>query len=269
MSHPSNRSLRVGMGQMLVEGGCPETNLVRAAAMVARAAQAECDVVVLPECLDVGWTHPSARSLAKPIPGPFAERVQQAAIESRIHVVAGLTEKSGDRLFNAAILVDPRGAILLVHRKINILDIARDLYCVGDRLGVATTDLGIVGVNICADNFPDSLVLGNALARMGAQILLSPCAWAVPADHDNDRDPYGGLWRGAYGELARSHELPVVGVSNVGWLREGPWKGRKCIGCSLAVDGGGVPAAEGPYGEGAERLIVAEIHLPRPTSETT
>ena len=44
---------------------------------------------------------------------------------------------------------------------------------------------------MAADNFPDSLVLGHSLARMGAQILLSPSAWAVPADHD----PAVGLLR--------------------------------------------------------------------------
>jgi len=29
--------------------------------------------------------------------------------------------------------------------------------------------------------------------------------------------------------------ITVVGVSNVGWITAGPWRGRKVIGCSLAV----------------------------------
>ena len=37
---------------------------------------------------------------------------------------------------------------------------------------------------------------GHALGRMGARLLLSPCAWAVDADHDNAREPYGELVAG-------------------------------------------------------------------------
>ena len=84
---------------------------------------------------------------------------------------------------------------------------------------------------------------------MGAQVILSPSAWAVDADHDNARDPYGKLWRDSYTELARLYDVTVIGVSNVGPITGGPWAGRKCIGCSLAVGPGGEVLAEGPYGE--------------------
>lgn len=254
-------SIRVAMAQMLVEGGRPESNLRRAMGMICDAARQGCQVVVLPECLDIGWTHPLARQLAQPIPGPNCDLFCQAAREARIHVVAGLTERDGARIYNAAVLIDPEGQILLKHRKINELDIALDLYSVGDRLGVAHTALGTIGVNICADNFPDSLVLGQSLARMGAQVLLSPCAWAVPADYDNAQQPYGDLWKGAYSTLARLHKMPIVGVSNVGWLDAGPWQGRKCIGCSLAVGPDGEVLVQGPYGEDAESLIVVQLRV--------
>jgi len=118
-------------------------------------------------------------------------------------------------------------------------------------------------VNICADNFADSLAIAHVLARMGAQVLLSPSAWAVDADHDNAATPYGDLWRKAYQEIARLYDLYVIGVSNVGWLTAGPWKGRKVIGCSLAVGPGGKILAEGPYGEEAEALVMVEVD-PRP-----
>jgi predicted amidohydrolase len=178
-------------------------------------------------------------------------------------VVAGFAERSGDRFYNAAVLIDPDGAIRLHYRKINELDIGLDLYSVGDRLGVVETELGTFGLNICADNFGDSLAIGHVLARMGAQVILSPCAWAVDADHDNAAEPYGKLWRDAYSELARLYKITVVGVSNVGWITGGPWKGRKCIGCSLAMGPEGVILAQGPYGDRAEALTCFECH-PRP-----
>src|SRR5437867_1537635 len=124
---------RVGMGQVLVEGGQPEANLRRAAAAIRIAAEQGCRLVVLPECLDLGWTDPSARTRAVPIPGPHTDVLARAAREHRIHVVAGLVERAGDHLFNAAVLISPTGQIVLHHRKINELDIGLDLYSVGNR----------------------------------------------------------------------------------------------------------------------------------------
>jgi predicted amidohydrolase len=133
------------------------------------------------------------------------------------------------------------------------------LYAIGDRLGVARTLLGTLGIAICADNFPNSLAIAHVLARMGTQLLLSPSAWAVDADHDNARTPYGEGWRNAFCELGRLYDLPVIAVSNVGWLTAGPWKGRKAIGCSMATNARGEVVAQGPYGEAAEELIVVDV----------
>lgn len=254
---------RLGLGQMLVEGGAVEANLLRAAEMIRRAGEQGCRIVVLPECLDLGWTSPDLHEVAQPIPGRHSDAICRAARAAGIHVVAGLTEHAGDRIYNAAVLVSPEGDILLKHRKINELAIAHDFYANGDRLGVVETPLGTLGLLICADCFPDSLALGHSLARMGCQVLLSPCAWAMDADHDNEREPYGGLWLESYTTLARLYDMTIAGVSNVGWLRSGPWAGRKCIGCSLAVGPGGEVLAKGPYGEDAETLITVDI-TPRP-----
>ncbi len=252
-------AFKLGMAQMRVDGGQIADNLLRAKGFITEAAARGCQIVVLPECLDVGWTHPVARDLAEPIPGKTSDALCRAARKANIHVVAGLTERSGDKRYNAAILIDPSGQILLKHRKINILDIAQDLYSIGDTLGVAETSLGVIGVNICADNFANSLAIGHTLARMGAQMILSPCAWAVPADHDNEKDPYGETWRVPYAKLATSYDMTVVGVSNVGAIEGGPWDGRNCIGCSLAMGPDGEVLTQLPYGAKAEMLEVIEV----------
>jgi predicted amidohydrolase len=265
----TTRTIKLAMGQMRVEGGDVEGNLERAWSMIRHAADQSAEIVVLPECLDIGWTHPSARKKAQPVPGPTAEVLCASARQAGVFVAAGLTERDGEKIYNTALLIAPDGEILLVHRKINILKIAQDLYSIGDRLGVAHTDLGTIGLNICADNFANSVQLGHAQARMGAQLLISPSAWAVPADHDNAKDPYGDDWKPPYTKLASAYSMPVVGVSNVGWMTGGPWEGWKCIGCSLAVGNDGSIAAEGPYGVEAESLIMVDLELSsRETSGT-
>jgi predicted amidohydrolase len=257
------------MGQILVEGGEVAANLARAGAAILEAARLGCDIVVLPECLDAGWTFPGSRELAKPVPGEVSDAIARAAKDARMWVVAGLTERDGERVYNAAVLISPDGSILLKHRKLNELSLAHGVYDTGDRLGVAATPFGTIGITICADNFPDSLVFAHALGRMGCQLLLSPCAWAVDGDHDNTRQPYGDLWIGSYTTAARLYDMAVIGVSNVGWLRAGPWSGRKCIGCSLAIGPGGKRLAMGPYGESAEALIPVEVELSTPIGRGT
>lgn len=254
-----NQTFKLGMGQMLVEGGQLDANLARAVRMIERAAGEGCAMVLLPECLDLGWMFPAARELAGPVPGPVTEELAAGARRWNVYVASGLTERDGERLYNAAVLLSPEGRILLKHRKVNELDFARAFYSTGCSIGVADTDIGRIGLNICADNFPETLALGQAAGLMGARLLASPCAWAMEPNHDNARQPYGGLWLGSYTALARQFPMTIAGASNVGWIRGGPWDGHKCIGCSLAVGPGGKVLAQGPYGETAEALLVVAV----------
>jgi predicted amidohydrolase len=262
-------SHRIGLAQMLVEGGKPDANMGRAVAMVKRAAAEGCRLVVLPECLDLGWTDPSARELAEPIPGARSATLVDAATEHKLYIAAGIVERDGDHLYNAALLIAPTGEILLHHRKINELDIGRELYTTGTSVTVTDTDLGRIGIAICADNYWDSRAIGHVLCRMGAQLILSPSAWAVPADHDNERDPYGDDWVPSYTELAQLYDATVIGVSNVGMITAGPWQGRPCIGCSLAIGPGGTILARGRYGVDAEDLIIIDIEPQQPIATGT
>lgn len=252
--------MKVALAQMLVEPGAIQNNLARAESLVAQAAARAANIIVLPEALTLGWTHPSARLLADAIPdGESCTRLRQAARAQNILVCAGIVERAGDRLFNSAVLIDASGEVLIHHRKIHELDFARELYACGNRLSVAETRFGRVGVMICADGFAPGQAISRALGMMGARFILSPCAWAVPADHDNEREPYGQLWLDNYGPVAREFSLSIVGVSNVGPITAGPWQGRKCIGNSLVVGRDGKEFARGPYGENAEALVVVEL----------
>jgi hypothetical protein len=159
ISQPS-QFLTVAMAQILVEGGNPAANLRRAVDYIHLSAERGADIVLLPECLNLGWTHPSARDAAQPIPGPHCDVLMEAAAQSGIPVVAGLVERAGDKIYNSAVVISETGKLLHLHRKIHELDFAQDLYATGDRLGVVETPLGVLGVSICADNFPESPASG-------------------------------------------------------------------------------------------------------------
>ena len=261
--------VRVAMAQMLVEGGEPDANMARAVARIAEGAEQGCDVVVLPECLDLGWTHPTATQLAVPIPGPRTDELAEAARRGAVHVVAGLTERGPTGVRNTSVLLSPAGDILLTHSKINLLDIARDVYVPGSSLSVTETSFGVVGIPICADNFGGCLHYSRSLIGMGAEIILSPCAWAVPPGFDDEATPYGGLWLDAYGTLARESGVPVVGVSNVGRMTGGPWNGHDCIGRSLAIDGEGAVAAHLPFGVDADCVSTVTLQTTQRGPQTS
>jgi predicted amidohydrolase len=165
---------------MEVVGGDKDGNVTRAVDRIGTAANEGAQVVLLPECLDLGWTHPSCRSEAEPIPeGRPYQRIAAAAAENGVYVCAGLTEYQDDRVFNSAVFVDSTGGLRAVHRKINELDIAHRLYAQGDRLQVVQTEWGVFGVMICADAFASGQVISRSLGYMGADIIVSPSSWAV------------------------------------------------------------------------------------------
>jgi predicted amidohydrolase len=258
---------RIALAQMRVTPGDVKGNALRARQFVRRAADGGAKVVVLPETLDCGWTHPRARELASAIPGGSTYfKIAVLALELGVYVCFGMTERRGGRVYNAAALVSPAGDLLLHHRKLNELDIAHDLYDQGNHLGTTRTPLATFGLMICADGFAAGHVVSRTLALMGADVILSPSAWAVRADHDNTRNPYGQEWRDCYVPVAKEFGLWVVGVSNVGPLEAGPWEGRRCIGCSLVIGAGGREVVQGPYGEGAETILYVDVQPHRRTA---
>lgn len=261
MNGERGKTLRLGLGQMLVEGGEPERNLDRAIEMIENAAKENCDIVLLPEALDLGWTHPSAKDEAMPIPGPRSDRLGVAAKEHGIYVCAGLTEQDGNKVYNAAVLIDDKGELLLKYRKINVLSVAFEFYDIGNQISVVDTPFGKIGIDICSDNYGDALDIGSVLARMGAQIILSPCAWTCDYHYTEGQDPYADKWIQPYTYLGENFNVLIAGCTSVGYIVGGPYEGKKMIGCSLVADASGV-RMQGQYNEFAGRLTVAEAPIP-------
>ena len=265
-----DRNFRLAMVQMYVEGGALDINLKHASERIEEAAKNGADIALLPEVMDLGWTHSSALKLAYPVPGGTTFNIlSEAARKNNIYVCAGIVEKDGDKIYNTAVLIDNQGKFLIKHRKLNELDIAHNLYAQGDRLNVCHTQFGTIGIHICADAFAKDRVLTRALGYMGADIILSPSSWAVPPDHDNLKEPYGDEWNMVYEPVAKEFRMWIVGVSNVGPVTDGPWKDWNCIGSSLVIDPDGKEVLQGTYGVNADTIMYVDITtLERPARGT-
>ena len=265
------KQFTLALCQMKVVGGNRDANLKRAGEMIAEAAGQGADFILLPEAMDLGWTDPSALTEAEPIPGGKSfVHLAKSAKKLGVYVCSGLIEKAGDKVYNSAVIINPRGELVLLHRKINELDIGHPYYALGDRLNVCETEFGTIGLLICADANADGFVLTRSLAYMGADIILSPSSWAVVAEHDNQKEPYGGMWKDAYKPIARDFRVWIASCSNVGWMTGGPWKDWKGIGCSMVIGPGGTDVLHAPYGEDADTILYVDIKPePRPGQGTT
>ena len=255
--HTSLGHCIAAMCQIPVVYGEAEKNLQTAASAIAKAHELGAQIAVLPECFDLGWANPLAETLAEPIPGKRSEYLGALAKQYDMYIVAGLTERDGDKLYNTAVLIDNNGALLIKHRKIGLLFDVEGQYSVGDRLNVAHTPLGCIGIDICADNTMGSIHLAHSLCRMGADMILSPCAWAVP-EEDLEK-PYGATWLKPYRLICQTYGIAMVGVSCVGDVGAGAWEGWYNIGNSIAMGPSGKPLAILPFGKDAECIQIIRI----------
>lgn len=255
-------TIKIAMGQLLVEGGEPERNIGRAKKMIEEASQKRSDIILLPETIDFAWTHPSCLKEAKPIPGEYSDDFCNMAKKHNIYVCVGLTERrKNGKIFNTAILINKKGKIIIKYSKINLLSVEEPFYSVGRSIKVVDTEFGKIGVNICADNYKDSVHIGKTLGSMGAQIILSPSSWTVDHGITEKDDPYKDKWIKPLSYIAEMYDLIIVSTTSVGYIVGGPYEGKKKVGKSLAVSSKGV-IKEGQFNEFSGEVIYLETKIP-------
>jgi predicted amidohydrolase len=138
-------------------------------------ADVRAELLVLPELVTTGYAladRETVRALAEPIPGPVTERLADLAGRCGGHLVAGLAERDGDRLFNSAAVIGAAG-VRAVYRKAHLFRHEKQLFDPGDSGFVVVRLDGLrLGVMICFDwAFPDA---AGTLARRGAQLIAHP-----------------------------------------------------------------------------------------------
>ncbi len=225
---PSPAPLRVAACQILVDGE-REAAFERIDAALAEAAAQGADIACFPEACLFGWVNPTAHAQADPIPGPTTERLAGLARRHDLMLAVGLAERDGEHLYNAAVLIDRDGTLLLRHRKRNVLRELMDPPYTPGTSGApgdpaepswADTRLGRIALLICADTFEDALVTPLFAAR--PDLVLVPYGWAAPAADWPEHARSLHAW---IASTARRTGAPVLGVDSTGVLAHGPWSG--------------------------------------------
>ncbi len=151
-----------------------EGSVARVLAAMAEAAAAGVQLIVFPEtflpyypyfsfvepAVLMGKSHLKLYEQAMTVPGPELGRIAAAAREHGLHVLLGINERDGGSLYNAQLLIDATGELVLKRRKITPTYHERMVWGQGDGAGlqVVPTALGRIGALACWEHY-------NPLAR--------------------------------------------------------------------------------------------------------
>ncbi|MFT6053139.1 MAG: putative amidohydrolase [Candidatus Endobugula sp.] len=111
---------------------------------------------------------------AQELPGHFETEMKAMAKKHKIWLVPGsIFEKSGDKIYNTALVINPQGEVVARYRKMfpfypyEVGVTPGDKFCIFD-----IPNVGRFGVSICYDMwFPETV---RTLAVMGAEVILHP-----------------------------------------------------------------------------------------------
>jgi predicted amidohydrolase len=233
--------------------GDVDENLRRAKEVIARAKDADADLVVFPELSLAGYaleefsTEVAIEAQSEPI-------VSLAEEAGEMGVVVGFCEEGrGFHIYNSAAYLEG-SSLLHVHRKLYLPNYRiyeeRKHYNPGQSLRAFDTRLGRMAILICNDAWQPFLPF--IAVQDGAQVLILPAASGLyPHPELLDTKEY---WRDITRFYARMLQSYVVFVNRVGEEKD-----LVFLGYSHVVDPWGRVVAEGPGRE--EALITVDIDL--------
>ncbi|WP_020657895.1 nitrilase family protein [Amycolatopsis benzoatilytica] len=232
-----------------------DKNLARTLELVTEAADRGANLVVLPELVNTGYsfaTREEAYAHAEDLSGPTVQAWTALARDRGLHLVGGIAEVDGVRLFDTSVLIGPDG-LIGHYRKTHLWNHEKLIFTPGDRgFPVFDTRIGRIGLLICWDIwFPE---VARLLAVQGADVVCSTnnWVWTPPPLFDD-----AGRCMASYLTMTASHvnHLPIVAADRVGEER-----GAKFLGCSLITGTNGWPVSEVAAPEG-ETIVYAELDL--------
>lgn len=178
--------MRIAVQQFMPEFGEARANRERLQTGIKAAPRAsDIDLIVLPELVTTGYlfhNRSELESFAETIPGPTTEAMGALSRELDLHLIVGLAEKKGERVYNAAALVGPDG-VVGTYRKVHLFADERNLFDAGNEVWpVLRVGDVAVGLMICFDwIYPEA---ARSLALRGARILALPANLVLPHCQD-------------------------------------------------------------------------------------
>ncbi len=154
-----------------------------------KAAKRGANIIVFPELALVGIPTPDqAPKVAETIPGPSTDEIAKLTRKHNVYVIFGMIEQKGDTLYNAAVVVGPKG-VLGAHHKVHPIEFMEPWAAKGKEFNIFETPYGPIGIGICYSTycFPET---ARAYAVKGVRLFLNPTAFPEFPDCDDFREFY-------------------------------------------------------------------------------
>ncbi|MCF6354809.1 MAG: hypothetical protein L3J26_06860 [Candidatus Polarisedimenticolaceae bacterium] len=170
---------KIGFYQFAPQFGAVAKNLSK---VTAALDGAEVDIIVLPELPFTGYYFQDRNELGRLAEDPATSATLATLIalcaNNSFHLVTGFAEKTGDRIFNSALLINGEG-IVQTYRKLHLFNTESEYFDPGDRpLQISNIDGIQVGLMICYDwAFPE---VARSLALQGADLICHPSNLVLP-----------------------------------------------------------------------------------------
>lgn len=168
------RNVRIATTAFLVEDHPHSVamNVERAVGYVKRAHEGGADILCLPEMVTTANVPKELEYHSEEYPGEFTRTFRRAARSYGINLIAPYLVRSGKHMYNQATVIDRKGRIVGLYRKIQPTAEERRTITPGDDLPVFTLDFGRISVMICMDiYFPE---IPRIYALKGAEVLFWP-----------------------------------------------------------------------------------------------
>jgi omega-amidase len=238
--------MKIAAAQIACTLGDVAANIAKMRKFCDRAKTEGAELIVFPEASDTGYSMPVIRDLAKPWTEGAVPALQEMAKELSLTIVAGVSERDGQNVYNSQVFIDPTGEIVASYRKTHLFVLAPNdestCYRAGAKFVSVVADGFNFGLSICYDlRFPE---VSRALAlEHNVNVLLVSSAWPLP-------------------RVQHLRALAVArAIENQCYLvlanRTGVDAGVICCGTSAIIDPSGVVIADATGAQ--EELLVADI----------
>jgi len=179
--------MKIAAAQISCVPGDREANLQKVRENSERAKNAGAELIVFPEMVDTGYSMPAIREHAAGWNEGAVPELQKMAKELSMAIVCGVSDREGDAIYNAQVLVGPDGRILAKYRKTHLVTAApldeRACFTAGDEFVSCQFDQFNFGLSICYDlRFPE--VCRLLAVKHQVNVFLISSAWpAVRVAH--------------------------------------------------------------------------------------
>jgi predicted amidohydrolase len=205
----SIKIMKISLGQINIISGQLEVNINKVLDFIAQASKTGSDLIVFPEMCDTGYDMPMILKKASSWDEGMVPKLREAAVKYNINIVAGVSKRNGNGVYNGVVTINRTGDIIHEYFKTHLITaepmLEHNYLKPGDKLGSVEIEGIKMGIITCYEiRFPE---ISRTLALNGAKVILILAAWPLV------RLPH---WQNLAIARAIENQIFIAGASRIG-----------------------------------------------------